>query len=41
MSEIHGFAVPETEEETLCLLVVIREDSHEVVYYSFHSLKLN
>ena len=41
MSKIHGFAVPETEEETLCLLVVIREDSHETVNYSFHSLKLN
>ena len=41
MREIHGFAVPETEEETLCLLVVVREDSHETVDYSFHSLKLD
>jgi hypothetical protein len=24
MREIHGFAIPETEEETLCLLVVVR-----------------
>ena len=41
MREIHGFAVPEAEEETLCLLVVVREDSHETVDYSFHSLKLD
>jgi hypothetical protein len=41
MREIHRLAVPETKEETLGLLVVVREDPHETVHYSFHSLKLD
>lgn len=41
MREIHRLAVPETKEETLGLLVVVREDPHETVDYSFHSLKLD
>jgi hypothetical protein len=41
MREIHGLAVPEAEEETLSLLVVVREDPHETADYSFHSLKLD
>jgi hypothetical protein len=41
MREIHRLAVPEAEEETLGLLMVVREDPHETVDYSFHSLKLD
>ena len=38
MSEVHGVSVPQTEVETLCLLVMIGHNSHKTVNDSLNFL---
>ena len=41
VSEVHRVAIPETEVETLCLLVMICHNSHKTVHYGLYLLQLN
>ena len=41
MREIHGVSIPEAEEETLGLLVMVGENTHETVDNGFYSLELD